>query len=413
MSEADPVERSKAGGSVITIAIIVMNLGTYGFNIVAARLLGPQEFGAVASLLNLLILVTVLQLALQTVSARRIAAQPSSVAEVEDSMLRVGWRAALAMFLLCLVVSPLVNVGLRLESLPTALLTAVIAVPFTMTGVYAGILQGERRWGELAAMYAALGIPRLLLGVAMILVRPTQFSAMVGVTVAAFAPAVIGWLALRRGRAGHHVHSGDHHPMAVIRETISNGSALLAFLALANVDLLIARNIFDEHTAGLYAAGSLLIKAVLFLPQFVVVLAFPSMGTDHERRDALVKSLLVVIALGVIATAATWLLSGLALTFVGGPEYAEIESRLWAFAALGTAVSLLQILVYSVIARQGSRSIHLVWAALVAVAVLGRMADDVAGLLVTVAAVDCVLLVLLLGISWHLLRKPVPVEATA
>ena len=62
---------------------------------------------------------------------------------------------------------------------------------------------------------------------------------------------------------------------------------LLAFFALSNVDIVIARNVLDEHDAGLYAGGLILTKAVLFLPQFVVVIAFPSMATQAERRRAL------------------------------------------------------------------------------------------------------------------------------
>src|SRR3546814_19043732 len=54
------------------------------------------------------------------------------------------------------------------------------------------------------------------------------------------------------------------------------------------------------------------------------------------------------------------------MVFVGGKDYSEIESRLWLFAILGTALSMLQLLVYSVLARPGTRSIYPVWAALVA-----------------------------------------------
>ena len=37
-----------------------------------------------------------------------------------------------------------------------------------------------------------------------------------------------------------------------------------------------------DHDAGLYAGGLILAKAVLFLPQFVVVVAFPSMSTAER-----------------------------------------------------------------------------------------------------------------------------------
>ena len=51
-----------------------------------------------------------------------------------------------------------------------------------------------------------------------------------------------------------------------------------------NCDVVLARTVLDEHDAGLYAAGLILTKAMLFLPRFVVVVTFPSMATAHERR---------------------------------------------------------------------------------------------------------------------------------
>ena len=64
----------------------------------------------------------------------------------------------------------------------------------------------------------------------------------------------------------------------MLRETFHNSHALLAFFALSNADVIIARTTLDERQAGLYAGGLILTKAVLFLPQFVVVIAFPSMS---------------------------------------------------------------------------------------------------------------------------------------
>ncbi len=76
-----------------------------------------------------------------------------------------------------------------------------------------------------------------------------------------------------------------------LRESTRNTLALLAFFALSNADIVVARNVLDSHDAGLYAGGLILTKAVLFLPQFVVVVAFPAMSTPSERRRALIGSL--------------------------------------------------------------------------------------------------------------------------
>ena len=394
------------GGSSIAIAIGLMNVATYGYTMVAARVLGPRQYGAFASLMATLLVISVLQLGLQATAARRISADPGHVGQIEDVILRVTYRAALAVGLVLLVLTPVINFVLRLDNLLVAGLVCVAAVPMTVMGGQAGILQGERRWLPLSMVYVANGVPRLIVGFALIAWHPTELSAMLGVVLGQFAPVVVGWWALRHER--HPGEVGDHHSLRpVIREVIHNSQALLAFFALSNADVIVARNVLDDHDAGLYAGGLILTKAVLFLPQFVVVLAFPAMSSASERRKALTRSLGLVAALGVVATAGAWLLSGLALVFVGGQDYAEIQSQLWLFAVLGTVLAMLQLLVYSVLARQGQRSVYLVWAALVALVAVGSTVSTVDGLLAVVLTIDLALLAALVFVSLYLLNRPV------
>ncbi|GAB2633464.1 hypothetical protein GCM10027270_22320 [Nocardioides ginkgobilobae] len=403
--------RSSAG---IAIAMAVMNVATYAFQMIAARLLGPTQYGAVASLMALLMVVAVLQLGLQATGARRISAEPEHVGQIERMVLRVTYRAALGLGLLMLVLSPVVHTVLRLDSIVPAVLLAVSAVPLTIMGGQSGVLQGERRWFSLAGVYLAMGLARVVVGTACIVVSPTESAAMLGVMLAMFAPALVGWLALRR--PGLHArdadrHSAEHTGRLVVRETGAASLALLAFFVLSNLDIVVARNVLDDREAGLYAAGLILTKAVLFLPQFVVVVAFPAMSTPAQRRRALLRSLTLVALLGVFCTLAAWLLSGVAMVFVGGAEYADVESRLWVFAVLGTLLAMLQLLVYSVLARRGTRTTYLVWLAVVALVVLSSQAAHLGSLAAIVVAVDGALFLALLLISLWRLKEPVPVEA--
>jgi O-antigen/teichoic acid export membrane protein len=382
----------------------VMNLSTYGFTIIAARLLGPQSYGALASLMATLLVIGVLQLSLQATAARRISAEPQHVAQIEKTVLGVTYRASLAIGLVLLLLTPLVNRVLKLDSLPTAALVAVSAVPLTMMGGQAGVLQGERRWWPLAVMYVASGVPRLLIGTALILWHPNETSAMLGVAFGAVPPVILGWWALRTHRVAR-VPSEEHGFRLVLRETMHNSQALLAFFALSNADVVVARNVLPAHSAGLYAGGLILAKAVLFLPQFVIIVAFPSMSTASERRRALTRSLLLVGGLGAVATAGAFVLKDLALVFIGGDDYREIASSLWVFAILGTALSMLQLLVYSVLARQGRRSVYLVWAAFLTVVGVGYFVTSLHALITLVVTTDLVLFAALLGLSVYTLRQ--------
>ena len=399
------------GGGSIAVAMAIMNVATYGFTMIAARLLGPQAYGAFASLMATLLVITVLQLGLQATAARRIAAEPGHVAQIEKTILGVTYRAAIALGAVLVVLAPLVNLVLRLDSLLTALLLAFVSVPFTVMGGQAGILQGERRWRALSVLYVLSGVPRLVIGTLLILWHPSSSVALLGTGIGACAPVVAGWWFLRRPR-DPGLSSEEHGFRRVIAESFHNSQVLLAFFALSNADIVIARNVLDEHDAGLYAGGLILTKAVLFLPQFVVVVAFPSMSTIDERRRALTASLSLIAVLGAAVTAGAFVLPDLALVFVGGQQFEEIADHLWIFAILGTVLSMLQLLVYSVLARRGQRSVYFVWAAFVTLVVLGLTTATLRGLLTVVISVDTVLLGALLAISLYVIR-PAPAEQPA
>ncbi len=394
------------GGGLIAVAMGVMNVSTYAFTVVAARLLGPVHSGALAAVMGLLLVLSVLSLGLQATGARRVAASPQDRAVIERDLLRTTYWCAGGLAALTLAAAPLVASALDLGSWVPAALLAAAVLPITVMGGQAGILQGERRWLPLALVYLAVGVGRLVLGTGALLAEPTSTAGLVGVALGAVLPVVVGWRALRApapaesratvGSARARIDRADvdaaEHPHSVLRETAHNSQALLAFFALSNADVVVARVVLDAHQSGLYAAGLILTKAVLFLPQFVIVIAFPSMAAADSRHRHFGKALGLVLAMGAAVTVGTLVLSGTAVVFVGGAEYAGVEDLLWGFAAVGTLLAMIQMMVYEVVARQRPRAVLLVWAALVCVVGAGTLATTPAALLAVVATVDLCLL---------------------
>ena len=403
------------GSGVIAVAMGVMNVTTYGFTILAARVMGPPEYGALAAVMGLVLVVNVVSLGLQATGARRVSAGHGDLASIEADVLATSKMSAVALGLLALVVSPVVAVVLHLDSWTIAAMIAVTAVPLTIMGGQAGILQGERRWAPLAAIYLSVGIGRVGFGAIALLIDPTTLAAMTGVAVGAVVPVVIGWFALRHpSRTRDRVAATPAPPRrrlargGVLQETAHNSHALLAFFALSNADVVAARITLDDHQAGLYAGGLILAKAVLFLPQFVVVIAFPSMASAGARRNLHLKGLALVLGIGLCAVAGAAVLSSLAVIFIGGPEYSVIRPLLWVFAGLGTLLAMIQLMVYDAVARQHKRAVFVIWAALAVVLGSVPFVNSVSALLSVVVTVDVTLFVVLLLTS--LRRVPAATE---
>lgn len=387
------------GSAVIAAATGVMNGATYAFTLLCAHRLGPADYGVFAAMLGLVIVVNVVSLGLQATGARRVAAAPGDRQLIEARLMSTSVRAGLVLAAACLAGTPLMAAALRLDSWATGALLAVPAFCFSVMGGQAGILQGEGRWLPLAAVFASLGLARLGLGAVAVAIDSSALAAMVGgVAAASIVPVVVGALALRHARSsisldGQPATGRTHSRMG--REALLSSHALLAFFALATVDVLVARAVLEEHEAGLYAAGLILVKGVQFLPQFVSVVAYPAMARHGGTNRVHLWGLGLVLAIGFVAMVLVRVGGHLALPLVGGAQYAAVEPLLWLFAGVGTLLAAVQLLVYTSIARLRHGAVSLLWAAVAVIVLASQVITSGQQLLWVVASVDAALLMVL------------------
>ena len=265
--------------SIVGLGMVAMNALAYVFTLVAARALGPTAFGGVSALLGVLIVANVGALALQATGARRLATVrgDAELESVARDLKRSGWFVAAALGLLLVLATPLISALLHIEDWLAIAMVAAACVPLTLMGAYAGVVQGQRRWAELALIYLSMGGGRVVGGGTALLVDPSLRSGMIGIAVGSLAPALIGGWYTRTP----HVAAVLHVP--ILGELWRNGHTLLAFFALTNLDVLLARHLFSHHDAGIYAAGTILAKACLFLPTFVSGRRVPHDGCHTNR----------------------------------------------------------------------------------------------------------------------------------
>jgi hypothetical protein len=220
---------------------------------------------------------------------------------------------------------------------------------------------------------------------------------MAGVALGALVPVAVG-----AALVADPSHASPRRVSAVVvgREVLHDSHLLLAFFALTQVDVFVARATLPTAEAGLYASGLILAKAVLFLPTFVTVLAYPMLARRGRHRHVHHRGLLIILAIGLVAVCGVLVLPDLGLAFVGGAAYAAVRDELWVFATLGTATALVQLLVQTAVARQHRTAVAWVWGALAAVLVGVPFVEDGRGLLLLVLAVDVALLAVLLVVTW-------------
>jgi O-antigen/teichoic acid export membrane protein len=118
-------------------------------SLVAARWLGPEDYGVVAAMLAVMVIVTIPSFSLQVIVAREIAQAPGD--EPTAAVLAVRCRQAIVLGLgltaLACVLSPWIRDWLNLPSVWPVVITATVSVPLLLTTVLRGALQGRHRYG--------------------------------------------------------------------------------------------------------------------------------------------------------------------------------------------------------------------------------------------------------------------------
>jgi O-antigen/teichoic acid export membrane protein len=185
--------------------------------------------------------------------------------------------------------------------------------------------------------------------------------------LAVLVGSVLGWLVaaplarIRRPSLGRV--SGP-----VARETGRATFALLAMFVLTSADVLLARAILSADDAGQYAAGAILAKIAFWLPQAVVIAAFPRLARNEP--GALRRATLLLAALGLIEVVGAVLLGPRLVPLVLGSDYDIAAASAGVFVLAGVALSMASLVLYDRLADDDPRAAVLVWAAVALLVVL-------------------------------------------
>jgi O-antigen/teichoic acid export membrane protein len=382
--------------ALVSVAFMGTNALAYVFTVLAARALAPAAFGELAALLGVLLVGTVPATGLQTAAALHLGGvgggrTEAVLARLHGATLVTG----LVVVASGAVAAPLLTDLLHLPDAGAVAWLVALLVPSTLNSGYQGMLQGEGRYGPLAAVNAVFGVAKLAGGTAGLLLGGTPTAALAGMTAGACAGALAGWIGC--GRPG--LRRGLRAPLlAALRAS----AAMLGLVLLLNLDVLLARHHLAATDAGEYAVGAIVAKVAFWLPQGVGVVLLPRLADEAHRHRLLPTALALVGAVGATLTLAVAALGSSALPLIGGAAYGDtLGAATWMFAALGTLLAMAQLLLFSGIAAADGLAVGAVWAAAaaetVAVAVLAAT-GRVAVVPIAVTAVGTALVLVAVGL---------------
>ena len=348
------------GAGAVTLGSLLANVAAYLLHLPASRWLGPEGYGAFAALLSAQLLVAVPSLALQAVVARELVRGTPS-----GALRSLGARvAALVAVIAALAVVP---VSLALDTPVLATAAALAPGPvLCLLATEQGLLQGAERFRALGAVLALAGEGKVVPAVAVLAagggVGPALAAGAVGV---ALAWAGAAWIRAAGAGAGSGPAAAGAGTLTSpgVAAVLAAGQVQLVMMALTSVDLLLARALLSPEDAGRYALGAVAAKAAFWLPQAVGTVLYPRMADPAGHRGAVRFAVRVLLGIGALVVVAA-AVAGPLVPAVVGEDYRPVAGVLWAFAALGVTLSVLQALLLAAIASGRTAEAAIAWCGL-------------------------------------------------
>jgi glycosyltransferase involved in cell wall biosynthesis/O-antigen/teichoic acid export membrane protein len=415
-SEGRELSRNAFG---LFVALSLMNASNYLFHVIVSRALGPSSYGALSSLLAVLLVLSVPLNVLQTTVAKRTSIlraekRGEEVPELSSAAMRVVAPIAAAFALALIVAAPLIGGFLHVAFSSVALLAAYAFLSLLLS-VPLGALQGLMRFRALAYVMAAGVAIRVITGLALARAGYGVGGALVATLL---APAVSLVLAERALRSRRH---GTHEARWSI--TLLRGDFRIALLGLgsfwvlAALDIVLARHYLRTQVAGYYASADILARALLFLPGAVSTAAFPRFvqvaRKPDEGRRWILATVGTVVGLSLVGLPVLVLLRTWAVSLAFGGRFEPAAHFVPALALAMVFLAVANLLVYFHIAA-GTRS-HIVMFAGAAVetALIAIFHDSAAQVIAVVVAVSAVVMTILAHAAFAVTRAKVPVGGSA
>lgn len=303
-------------------AIVMLgNACAYLFQLLAARGLSVEDFGATSALLNLSFFMIAPFSGASMAISKALIDHATSQALMKGLVRRIVVMAALMALVLFVVfwcMSSLLADRMHLDNLTAGVLFPALVASTSLCLVPIGIWQAER--AHLAMSVGTASVPVLRLLAFSILVTWLGWG-LLGAMLALVLSCVMMVLGSLVSQSHYWQGQSEAPASTAYRDMLSfAGPASLGsfcLLALTYMDVPLVRSLGSPEQSGLYAAASTLAKIALLLPSALVNIVFPEAValSATQKRQGESRRMILLALLFTMATS-----GGVALVMVLAPE---------------------------------------------------------------------------------------------
>lgn len=331
------------------LGTVAINGANYLYQLIAARWLGAADFGVIATLAALVMILTTPFTAVQLFTARDTA---QAAARAGGRPIETHWVSALALAAglglaaVTALTAPLTAPALQISStIPMLIAALMIAVAIPALPLL-GVLQGEERYLGLTMTLLSGASVRVIALLALLFLGFGLYGALGATVIGGAASVILGWLLVARfpvGLAGFSKRVARR----LLTMLAPMAAGLLAITALSNTDIVVVKGSLSADEAGVFGAVGLVAKVTLFIPAAIVPVIQSRVAKrdaqGRSSRDILSRTTVATLAFGLLFSLACGLLASPLMSTVFGPTFSDGSIILAPYCLVMTALSVAAI----------------------------------------------------------------------
>ena len=337
---------------MLVAGIFVFNVFNYLFHFSMARMLGPVDYGVLASLMSILYLFSIPSETIQTTIARytaifRVKKEDGKIKYLIRKSIGKCLKLGLIATLIFIAISPLIQGFLKFDSIMPIIALSLVIFPIIISPIVRGALQGIKRFKALGLNFSLEGVIKLILAIALVLIGWNVYGPIIAIIIASFITFFIAFYYLKDI---DNKKERNFSSKGVFSYSIPVFVALICLTVMYSIDMILAKHFFSEQDAGIYAVASLLGKMIFFGLSPVAKAMFPVVAerkeSKKEYKHILMKALSIVFALCILIVAIYYFFPQLLISLLFGSKYAAASNLIFYLGIGFSFLTLSYILVF-------------------------------------------------------------------
>jgi O-antigen/teichoic acid export membrane protein len=277
--------------SLLIIGTILSGMMGYAYQVLLGRMLGVNDYATLSALLALYAifstpLATIMMIVSRKVSEYRAIANLGELFYLFKKVNFYGLIAGILFFLVFWLVSPALRAYMKLESVATLYMLGILASLTIFPMLNNAFLQGMQKFIWFSTLGTCNVFFKIIFSYLLVILGYGIIGAIIGIIFSFILITIVGYIILNISfEKTSSKNKSDLKGMG-IQGIAPICIANLAFILMTQLDVILVNYYFPPEDAGIYAAASIMGKAVMYLPSGIALAMFPMVVESHTKNES-------------------------------------------------------------------------------------------------------------------------------